>query len=117
MAIKKQSGRPMGTKGIAWHPISTTISVDLYDKAKLCGIRWHDALARGVEMLSKGDRFQAELEGLKEKVAKLSDILLEKANEINRLEQENEKLKNLLKSHNIRLDVLEEKKQEEATKE
>ncbi len=96
--------------------VSTSINMEMWQMAKKQGIRWHDALVRGLVMLSKGDRFQANLELQKQKTEKLSDLLFNTQQELEKANKTIKKLTNLLKSHNIRLDVLEEKKQEEATK-
>lgn len=92
--------------------ISTCVSSELWQIAKRCGIRWRDALARGIVLLSKGDRFQVELEQQKEKIAKLSDLLFQANNKLTENEEKVEAIKRELKSKDIRLEILEEKQQE-----
>lgn len=69
--------------------ISTTISDDFWNIAKENKIRWCDALARGIKVLSSGESYELDFERQQEKIDKLID-------RINELARDNEKLQERL---------------------
>lgn len=73
--------------------ISTTITPELWKLAKEKGIRWSDAVRRGIIYLSKGDRFQADMEIQKEKIMKLSNLVQEHIHRVAELEEEKKELR------------------------
>lgn len=71
--------------------ITTSVSKDYYEIARSRGIKWRDALVRGIRVLSEGSNYELELQRQKDTLGRMTERMAE-------LESENEKMREDLQS-------------------